>query len=67
MQKYGYEIDQIRFSVFEWLRFIFFEFPLNVARMLAWLLREALLNRVGRALPAERVVSEKEAIKLNAL
>lgn len=67
MQKYGYEIDQIRFSVFEWLRFIFFEFPFNVARMLAWLGREALLNRVGRALPAERVVSEKEAIKLNAL
>ena len=67
MLNFGYEMDQIRFSGFDWLRFILFEFPFNVARMLAWLGREAVLNRIGRALPSERVVSEKEAIKLNAL
>jgi len=67
MQNFGYEMDQIRFSIFDWLRFILFEFPFNMARMLAWLGREAWLNRIGRALPSERVVSEKEAIKLNAL
>jgi len=60
--KNGYPLEQTKFSLIDWLRFIVFEFPLNLARMIAWLGREAILNRVGRDLPAERVIGEKEAV-----
>jgi hypothetical protein len=44
-----------------WVKFILFDFPLNLTKMLAWRSREYFLNIVGRNLPAERVVSESEA------
>ena len=61
MLKYGYGLDGIKFSLLEKLRFVLFDFPFNLARMLAWLGREAILDRIGRSLPAERVVSKQEA------
>jgi hypothetical protein len=62
MRKYGYDVDEINFSISDWIRFVFYEFPNNLARMFAWLAREVILNRIGRALPAERVISEQEAL-----
>ena len=66
MQKYGYELDRVKLSPLDWIRFVFFEFPFNFARMTAWFAREVIQNRVGRALPEDRVVSEKEAAGVEA-
>ncbi len=62
MRKFGYDLEAIEFSIYEWTRFLPIDFPLNFARMFAWLGREAILNRVGRSLPSERVISEQEAV-----
>ena len=62
MLKYGYQLDEIEFSFLDRVRFIFFDIPFEIARMLAWLGREAVLDRTGRDLPSERVVSKQEAL-----
>jgi hypothetical protein len=61
MQQFSYDLEKIEFSPLGWIRFALFVFPLNFAKMLAWLGREVYLNQVGRALPSERVVSKREA------
>lgn len=60
MQAYGYEPDKFHFGMMDWVRYVFFEFPFNVLRMLAWWTREFFLNRVGRDVPSERIVPEQE-------
>ena len=62
MAKYDYTLAKINFSTLGWFRFVFFDIPFELARMLAWLGREAFLDRSGRDLPAERVVSRQEAL-----
>ncbi|MEJ2487410.1 MAG: hypothetical protein P8Y68_16925, partial [Anaerolineales bacterium] len=62
MKHYGYQLEEIKFTILDWARFLLYELPYNLARMVTWLGREAVLNRVGRNLPSERVVSEKEAV-----
>jgi hypothetical protein len=61
MKAHGYEPDPVHFSLVDWIRFVFFEFPFDILRMIVWWLRESILNRVGRDLPSERVVPEQEA------
>jgi len=66
MQAHGYEPDQIRLGIIDWVRFLIVEFPFNMVRMLAWWARESFLNRVGRDVPSERIVSEHEAAGASA-
>ncbi len=66
MQAHGYQPDEIRFSMADWVAFVLVEFPANVLRMAAWWGREFYMNRVGRAVPSERIVSEQEAAGANA-
>lgn len=56
MLKYGYDLDDIYLSNLERIRFILFDFPINLTKMIAWFGREALLNQIGRSLPSERVI-----------
>jgi hypothetical protein len=42
------------------LGFHLLDVPLNRARMAAWWVREAYLNRTGRVLPAYRLIPEPE-------
>ncbi len=65
MQDYGYVPEEFQFGMIDWVRFVFFEFPFNVLRMLIWWLREIFLNRVGRDVPSERIVPEQEAAGVN--
>ena len=62
MQTYGYEPVKTQLGFGDQMSFVFYEFPINILRMLAWWTRESFLNRVGRNLPSERVVTEKEAL-----
>lgn len=57
----GYEIEPARLSGAEAVRYAAVGYPLNVARMLAWRGREALQDRLGRRLPAYRIVPEAAA------
>jgi len=61
MQAHGYVPDEVRLGFVDWVRFIFFEFPFNLLRMLVWWMRESFLNRAGRKVPSERIVPEQEA------
>lgn len=61
MRSYGYELEPIRLTGGEAARYAAAGLPLNVARMLAWYGREELENRVGRRLPAYRIVPEAPA------
>lgn len=56
MVKYGYDLEEIKFSFLERIRFILFDFPINLVLMFAWFGRESILNRIGRNLPSERVL-----------
>ena len=62
MQAHGYAPDKTNLGFLDGIRFLFFDLPFNLLRMLAWWGREFSLNRIGRALPAERVVPEHEAV-----
>jgi hypothetical protein len=56
MLKYGYDLDNINLTFGERIQFLFFDFPINLVKMIAWFGREAILNLVGRNLPSERVL-----------
>ena len=58
MTAYHYQLDPVRFSLQDRLRFYTFDFPVNLARLWAWRLREAFQDRVGRKLPAYRIVPD---------
>lgn len=60
MTAFDYDMDQVQLSLPERLMFALFDVPLNYARVLAWALRESFLNRVGRSLPAYRIVRDTE-------
>jgi hypothetical protein len=62
MQAYGYEPIRTNLGFWDWVKFLLFELPFNISRMFAWWARESALNRIGRDLPSERVVTEKEAL-----
>ena len=61
-----YQPEKTRFSPREWLLFTLIDVPLNLSRMLAWMGREAYLNRVGRTLPSYRIVGNPRSVKAKA-
>jgi hypothetical protein len=58
----GYSLHPVRFSLKDGLLFYFLDYPVNLARLLMWRFREAFQDRVGRKLPAYRIVPDS-AIK----
>ena len=61
MQSLDYALDDIRLSSRERLKFATLDIPLNTARLTAWRWREAYLDRVGRPIPASRLVTDASA------
>jgi hypothetical protein len=61
MRAYSYQPVKTKLRFGDRLRCVLFEFPFNIMRMLMWWIREFVLNRIGRDVPSERIVSEKEA------
>lgn len=53
-----YEMKPVHWSTRERLRFTLFEWPLNMARLLAWHYREVYYDRTGRVLPDRRIIDE---------
>ena len=66
MSMFEYEADRVRLSMLESLLFLFFDIPVNYVAMLAWSVREAFLNRVGRPLPSYRIVNDAEQVRAGA-
>ncbi len=72
MAAYGYILDLIRFSIGERLRFAVIDWPLNLARMLAWRTMETLKYRFltpVRSEPASKMIfntRESEQSKVSA-
>lgn len=62
LSRYDYVVVPVKMTILQSIRFIFLDFSLNFGRMVAWYLREALLNRLGRQVPAERLISETRAV-----
>jgi hypothetical protein len=62
MAAYGYEPDKVRLLLVEKILFILWDIPFDVLRMLAWLAREAFLNHVGRNVPSDRIVVNRELL-----
>jgi hypothetical protein len=60
MAEFDYMPVPIKLSALDRLLFLFFDIPINTLRMLVWYVREAFLNRVGRALPSYRIIEETE-------
>ena len=58
MVAFDYPLDPIRFSWKDALLFYCFDGAVNLARLLFWQLRESFHNRVGRKLPAYRIVPD---------
>ena len=61
MQSLDYPLDELHLSSRERFLFAIVDMPLNTARMTAWQLREAYLKRVGRPIPASRLVDAESA------
>jgi len=58
MRAYDYTLDPVRLSGKKQITFPMVTIPLNLARMAAWNGREAMLDRSGREIPSDRIVSE---------
>ena len=61
MQSLDYTLDDIQLSDRERLLFTTVDLPFNAARLTAWRWREAYLDRVGRPIPASRLVMDTGA------
>jgi hypothetical protein len=62
MASFGYMLDNNDLSVAEKGIYHLLEVPLNLARGGAWRMREAVLDRKGRAVPSYRMVSETDTV-----
>lgn len=56
MKAYGYAPSPVKLSLREQLKFSLIDLPLNFFRMTSWFARESYLNRVGRSIPADRIL-----------
>jgi hypothetical protein len=56
MHSLDYALDDVHLPGREQLLFAALDMPLNSARLNAWRLREAYLDRVGRSIPPSRLV-----------
>jgi hypothetical protein len=61
MQSLDYALDDIHLSGRERLLFTTVDLPFNTARLTAWRWREAYFDRVGRPIPASRLVIDTNA------
>ena len=61
MQSLDYALENIQLSSREQLLFATVDLPLNTARLTAWRWREAYRDRVGRPIPASRLVIDAGA------
>lgn len=66
MAGFDYPLAAVRLSFAERLLFALVDVPFNLARMFAWYGREAYLNRIGRPVPAYRIVARSEIVKAGA-
>jgi hypothetical protein len=53
-----YELESIHLTLGEKLVFGSIDFPVNLTRFEAWLIRESYLNKKGRSLPAYRIIAK---------
>jgi len=60
-----YELDRIQLSLRDKLLLYFAEWPINLARLVAWRTREAIQNKVGRTVPARRMVAHAQHLDTN--
>ncbi len=58
MVAFDYPLDPVRFSLRDALLFYALDGPINLARLLYWRVRESFQDRVGRKLPAYRIVPD---------
>jgi len=56
MQAYGYTREEVNLSFRERVRFELIDHPINLARMVSWLIREYFRDRAGRELPERRMI-----------
>lgn len=57
MKNYDYVIDRMNLSPQEQLRYLAFDWPINLTRLVAWFLKETLLGIKGHTLPKRRLIS----------
>jgi hypothetical protein len=67
MSNFGYPVDDLEFSPGERLRFLIFDWPVNFARMLIWIMKETFLNIKGRSLPARRLISNASQLEQDSI
>lgn len=58
MNQYDYALDKLRFSTTEQIQYLAFTWPGNWFRMVAWIIKETMLDIKGRNLPARRLISD---------
>ena len=58
MLAFDYQPDSIQLPLNERLRFALADWPLNLARLIAWRVRHGIKSQTGHTLPAYRIVAE---------
>jgi hypothetical protein len=58
MLAFNYQPDAIHLPLNERLRFTLADWPLNLARLIAWRIRHSIKSQTGHTLPAYRIVAE---------
>lgn len=66
LQVYGYTIEEIDLSFRDRVHFDIIDRPANLARMVSWLIREDIRDRIGRELPERRMVQNIDSPKTAA-
>jgi sulfotransferase family protein len=64
MLSYDYSLDALHFSIADRLTYTLFDWPINLARMAFWSVKEMLQNIKGRRLPLRRLNSEPQALQV---
>jgi hypothetical protein len=59
----GYPLEPVRLKASQLVSFVLVDLPLNLARMVFWYIREALLNWIGRKVPSYRIVQEPGSVR----
>lgn len=58
LQEFGYSLEKINLSSQDQIKFNLIERPINIVRMIGWLSREAIRDRIGRKLPEKRMIHQ---------
>lgn len=62
MNQYDYALDNLSFSTTEQIQYLALTWPGNFFRMVAWIIKEAMLDIKGRSLPARRLISNLDTL-----